>query len=486
MKHAKIFYVLIIAICIILSTILIGVLSIFTTLKITTQNARTILNLECKNACQEFDSTLKSIEQSVNTLTQNALFNLDDFQRFKTDAAYVDNYTETLRHYALDTLNNTQGALSIYIRYNPELVSSTSGMYYVLDKEKQQYVDVPVTDLNNCTYEESTWYHIPVKNGHATWMEPYDNTDIGYRMISYIVPYYIGEELIGVVGMDIDFDYITELINSIQIYDTGYGFLINPKGQAIVVKDFNLYDDLTAVSSLSDYFDSLEKETSTGQYEYSNKRRAASSMYTQNNMILTLTTPNEEIYKDSYILIRNIGYITLASLTIIFILAAFIIRKLFRLAEIDELTGIYNRKYFIDAYHNFDAKKLKKYSLFIFDIDKFKNVNDTYGHNKGDLAIRYVAQLAKNTLDHHSIVARWGGDEFIGLIKTDIAQNQLEELRQKIEEKDSTDYGKITISIGISNIRHYKNFRETLEAADSALYSSKANGRNHVTYQNAK
>ncbi len=483
MKKQKIFYSLLLVICTLLSTTIVGILSIFTTHNIARKNAESILNLTCQNTCQQFDSSLKSIEQSVDTLASSAVFHIDDFERFQTDANYVDSYTETLRNHALETVNHTEGAMSIYIRYNPEFTSSLSGLYYVLDKEIGEFVSVPVTDLNNCTYEEATWYHIPVAEGKPTWMEPYDNNKIGYRMISYVVPYYIEGELVGVVGMDIDFEYLTKVIHDINIYDTGFAFLFSQEGKVIVHKDFRLYEDLSSSEYYSELLACVKRDPESLQHSFSSEEQTLTCMLTQNNMFLALSVPSDEIYKDSSTLTKVIVFITLFSFFIIFLLTLFITKKIFRLAEIDELTGIFNRKYFLNYYQEMDMKKLHEHTLFIFDIDKFKQVNDSYGHNNGDLAIRHVAQLAKSTLGNQAVVARWGGDEFIGLLPTDKAFTLLDMLRKKVADEDSSDYGKITISIGIADTGKYQNFHDTLDSADSALYLSKAKGRNRISGQ---
>ena len=79
--------------------------------------------------------------------------------------------------------------------------------------------------------EHVGWYYIPVQNGKETWMEPYLNSNIGVYMISYVIPIEVDGESIGIIGMDIDFSEFTDTIDSLSIFDSGYGFLVNESGK---------------------------------------------------------------------------------------------------------------------------------------------------------------------------------------------------------------------------------------------------------------
>ena len=128
-----------------------------------------------------------------------------------------------------------------------------------------------------------------------------------------------------------------------------------------------------------------------------------------------------------------------------------------------------------------DDNKKATHSLFIFDIDFFKQVNDTYGHNAGDQAIEMVAKKSVKILGKEALLARWGGDEFIGLIKSSEASKKLEALRKEINSESNKDFGKISLSIGAAQIGTGSTLKEACEKADNALYHSKSGGRNQVT-----
>ncbi|SHH40303.1 diguanylate cyclase (GGDEF) domain-containing protein [Caloranaerobacter azorensis DSM 13643] len=152
----------------------------------------------------------------------------------------------------------------------------------------------------------------------------------------------------------------------------------------------------------------------------------------------------------------------------------------------DKLTGIYNRKYFdflFDEILRFSKINNYSFSVIMADIDKFKNVNDIFGHQKGDEILSRVAQIIQNNIRHTDIVGRYGGEEFI-IILHDTEGNEglkvAEKIRKEVESANliSKDYP-VTISLGVSNYPQHGQFKdELIENADKALYHAKNTGRN--------
>ncbi|WP_427338918.1 diguanylate cyclase [Caloranaerobacter sp. DY30410] len=152
----------------------------------------------------------------------------------------------------------------------------------------------------------------------------------------------------------------------------------------------------------------------------------------------------------------------------------------------DKLTGIYNRKYFdflFDEILRFSKVNNHSFSVIMADIDKFKNVNDVFGHQKGDEILSKVAQIIQNNIRNTDIVGRYGGEEFI-IILHDTKGNEglkvAEKIRKEVENANliSKDYP-VTISLGVSNYPQHGQFKdELIENADKALYHAKNTGRN--------
>lgn len=153
----------------------------------------------------------------------------------------------------------------------------------------------------------------------------------------------------------------------------------------------------------------------------------------------------------------------------------------------DSLTGCYNRRSF-EMYLDKDlfmAKRLHQpVSLLMLDLDRFKHLNDTTGHDAGDEALRMLADVFREELRSVDTAARFGGDEFVLILPQAYADGALivaERLRARIEQLDIPNYGRVTTSIGIATFPiHAASRAELLRAADEALYSAKHGGRNRV------
>lgn len=158
------------------------------------------------------------------------------------------------------------------------------------------------------------------------------------------------------------------------------------------------------------------------------------------------------------------------------------------LANKDFLTGSYNRRYFFDSGNAIFLKAKRKQSpiaVAILDIDKFKNINDTYGHDIGDIAIKEVKKILDVTLRESDLVARFGGEEFCILledISIEDTEVLFEKIRKRFEENIINANGKeisYTVSFGVV-YGIASSLNEMMKLSDEALYFSKENGRNQV------
>jgi diguanylate cyclase (GGDEF)-like protein len=155
----------------------------------------------------------------------------------------------------------------------------------------------------------------------------------------------------------------------------------------------------------------------------------------------------------------------------------------------DGLTDLYNRRYvleLLDHEKNRSSRGGGIFCLAILDIDHFKNVNDTYGHQVGDAVLQAVATTMKTTMRNTEYCARYGGEEFlIVLTQTGIngALIGAERVRTNIEKIPFPDIGsdfKITVSIGLSEYKMREDVDDIIARADEALYRAKNGGRNRV------
>ncbi len=154
-------------------------------------------------------------------------------------------------------------------------------------------------------------------------------------------------------------------------------------------------------------------------------------------------------------------------------------------SKVDRLTGLKNRHYFESAY----KRCVEKYDfpgIIMCDIDYFKKVNDTYGHNGGDAVLVDISNALKNCVDQKGEVIRWGGEEFLVLLHNTTKEEIfcLAEFIRTCVEQSVCAYEqqliKVTMSFGVALIDKGKSVDDNIKCADEKLYLAKANGRNRV------
>lgn len=160
------------------------------------------------------------------------------------------------------------------------------------------------------------------------------------------------------------------------------------------------------------------------------------------------------------------------------------------MSVLDGLTGLYNRRQFeisLEQEYNRTKRHPSDFSLAILDIDFFKKVNDTYGHQYGDYVLKTVADLMKQSFRKTDLLYRYGGEELIMIMpETNIegALIPVQRLRRMVEEYDFIYNGvkaKVTVSIGLTmNYQNLNTSADILKSADEALYRAKEEGRNRV------
>jgi len=161
---------------------------------------------------------------------------------------------------------------------------------------------------------------------------------------------------------------------------------------------------------------------------------------------------------------------------------------LYHRAQVDQLTGLKNRRGFYEYYTDYIVPKLKGCPVvaIMCDIDHFKKVNDTYGHNAGDAVLVHIAEILKEGVGSIGEVIRWGGEEFIIVLADKTQESGMkfaEHLRKKVEESAcifESQSIKVTMSFGVAIMNDGMNSDENIKNADMKLYEAKTTGRNKV------
>ena len=162
------------------------------------------------------------------------------------------------------------------------------------------------------------------------------------------------------------------------------------------------------------------------------------------------------------------------------------VEALQHLASTDPLTGVANRrggeKHIANEISR--AKREKRpLSCILIDIDRFKAVNDTFGHQAGDQLLRDISALLRRTVRAYDILVRWGGEEFLLVLPgvgLEMARILADRLRAAVEGLDTHGIGPVTVSAGAAEFENDYEFASTLRTADRRLYQAKASGRNCV------
>ena len=253
--------------------------------------------------------------------------------------------------------------------------------------------------------------------------------------------------------------------------------------------DFFGYDLLEELNdehiSISDFF--IESENCINKHTYGKKWLEKLSKSPKDNLTVHIRGEMDNISQFFHIKVSKMRYNStyLISLNNI----SNLIREkeeIRTIANHDALTHIYNRVKFNSMFVEiikFSSLHNENFSIILFDIDYFKSVNDSYGHNVGDRVLIELVSLVKIGLREKDVFARWGGEEFVILSRRTNkrqAQELAERLRKDIEAYSFEVVKKLTCSFGVSQFQAEESKNQLFQRVDEALYDAKDRGRNQV------
>ena len=365
MKSVRTKLIASILICSLFASVLIGVIAISNSVWTARKDAMTMMQLTGQKKTEEINSTIQKIEQSVDTLSEVAMSNFD-YDSFRQSKDYADTYTETVQQAVLDFANHTKGAVTAYLRYNPNYSNPTSGVFaqrQSVDSELQCLTPTDFSMYDESDVEHVGWYYLPVQAKKAIWMSPYMNENINIYMISYVVPLFAEDGTsIGIVGMDIDFSQITDLVDETKVYQSGYAFLTDASAAVMYHKNADegtkLSDLDSSLSKSADFIGDDGNQGKTMDYSYKNVNKKFAFYNLDNGMKLVLTAPVSEIYAEAY---------GLAKLIIIAMIVAFVLSAVIGVIigtgmtrPIRQLTAVIDQTAELDFRPTKDGGKLRK------------------------------------------------------------------------------------------------------------------------------
>jgi methyl-accepting chemotaxis protein len=361
----------IVACCTIIA-LLVGSTSIIKSSELIESEAKEKLMLLAEKNASKFDATIARVESSVKGLaaTAEGSFDLD---AAKVDPNYMNNYQASLEEITKKFGEMTEGGMGGYIYLNPELVNGVYGAWYADTANSGNFEKLPLGELSEFTpsNEDFLWYYQPIEAGKPLWLEPYIDADLNIEMISYVVPMYKEETLIGVAGMDINFDNFKNEINNLKVYDTGYvalldkdfNFLVRPSFKqetqaADAVATASVAASTTEKGNLSTdengsmkfLTDEISKnDYGMREYDYKGLKKFFAYAHLSNGFILTVDVTLDEVLKEMNGLVRLIAILVaigiIVSIGIALILGKIIAKPITKLTQLINKTAKLDLKY---------------------------------------------------------------------------------------------------------------------------------------------
>lgn len=473
------------------------------------------LQLISQRESARISARLQNIEQYVKTVSYVVLDGLDDLDELK-DTLRQQAFTDYNLNFMRATIHNVNSAVAVYLRYNPKFTPPTSGVFLAKTSKNGNILKQVPTDFSKydpSDIEHVGWYYVPVISGKPIWMDPYENKNVDIYMISYVMPLVKFGTEVGVVGVDIDFGFLTSEIASISFLESGYAYLENKNGTVI-------------------YHPSLSR----GSRVPDNFRRVCVKRFLSNGMVLVLEVPASETNMQRDALVAEIMGFTFIILLVFGLISVRMARSITEpltaltesanqmvagnidvslefhsddevedlarnfaairkyvkeymgfvrgVAFKDGLTGVRNKT----AFDTFLADLQNKVNMFAvtelgfvsFDVNNLKKVNECSGHDHGDLLLQNACQIICQVFGH-SPVFRVGGDEFVAVLQYEDYRNRealLAEMDRKMaatRSEDSAPWDRISIAKGLAVYNCYTNepLVDAVQRAHDAMYENK-------------
>ncbi len=491
-------------------TMFIGGLSIYEVDNFVQSQTEDYVNVTCEKNASQINDTFGDMEKSVHIM-ESYIYGLIESESDVRNADKQDEIIAKSDEMFIDVAKSTDDAVAFYLRFAPEISSSTSGFFYTKEKGNTDFNRYQATDLSiydRTDTEHVGWYWQPYEAGKPVWMMPYYNKNNDIYMISYVVPLYYNNQFFGVVGMDFDFNVLSETIHQMKIYQNGFAHL-EYDGEVIH------HDDTQDIGESADYL-RVSKEL-------------------KNGMDLVLFASYKDIRKIRYDIGLKIVYVVVMLAIIFSIIVVFVVRRIVHplkkltdasiklskgdydveivhsntyeikllstafenmtlhlkeheklqhlLAYRDSLTGLRNTNSYKAWVTDFDKEiggKDLDFGVIIMDINYLKETNDRYGHDSGNKLIVAAAQIMSGIFKR-SPVFRIGGDEFLIILQNrDLIE--WETLMEKFDAEcanETVAIEKMDIPVSIAkgfaryNPDKDSTFVDVFNRADDAMYENK-------------
>lgn len=509
-------FIILIICSVLLAASVVGGVGIHSSMQVIDNDSRKIMNLTIADEANQINAKLKTMRQSVEAASVSAIDHLQnwrDLQDVLTRTSYLYS-TEIMFNRMAE---NDKNILSYYFQINPDLCgASDAGIHYTRHPYTHAFQPDPSIDLNAYpTGSPSTdWYYLPATNGKPYWLSPKFNRRLNKYIISYVVPVYKYGNLVGVVGMDLDFTEITHSLDLLKPYPNANAFLLDEDGRMAYHQTMRSGVYYPGVKlSLREVARRIRIQNGKDilvSYELDGIQKKLTWRSIDNNMKLVLSAPAAEIDAiRNQLVVRVISATILIGVFFVCItisLVGHIIRPLQKLsysasriasgdldihlvpetndevgaltksfevtaaslkkyitnvqllAYRDPLTGVKSKTAYVDEIQVMEhdiATGKQPFAIILCDVNHLKRINDTYGHETGD---QYIINSCFYicTVFIHSPVYRIGGDEFVIVLRGSDYKNRatlLESFEEGMRESANTKTAPediISVAFGIA------------------------------------
>ena len=500
-------------------TIFIGGISIYEVDKYIQEQAENYIKVSCVNEGEQINNSLENMEKSVKIMEgylMDFFKSEEDVENRELQGQVIKSAEKMFIDVAKHT--STKGAVSYYFRLDPAISDNKSGLFYSKMKDGDEFLPLEPTDISLYEKEDVEhvgWFWQPYEAEKPVWMKPYYNQNNEILMISYVIPMYLGEKFIGVVGMDFDYVALSDQVHGIEVYEHGFAHL-----------------EIDGVIICGDV------PESDSSHDSNSNKYLRESVELLNGMRLVLSANYDDIRQIRYEIEFKILLTVLILSALFTVIAVFVVKKItdplknlanvaerladgdyeieieqsdareirllsaafenmaVRLREREELlrlsanrdsmTGLRNTTSYTAWVSQFD-KEIENngfdFGVVMLDLNNLKETNDTYGHEVGDELIKTSAGIISEVFKR-SPVFRIGGDEFLVVLQNKDFENR-EELFELLDSRCRSTFVSenaqipIGIAMGFARFEPGRDLRfaDVFKRADNAMYENKRNAK---------
>ena len=453
------------------------------------QSVEQSLELLCSTGKNNINYYLKSVSQSVDTVSTIIDQELDDIRDGEYYVADFQNHMDDADAFFREASEHTNGVLTYYYRIDPSIsdITGEKGFWYT-KVESEDFEPHEVTDISD-DQNECIWFYEPKNEGHPVWLSPYETDGLNHVIvISYNVPVYRHSDFVGVVGIEISYHTLGEQIKDIKVLDSGFAYIIEDSDGSII---YHPYIDILGTpeeerpSMPQGFYEDFTKGVQHLTYTFEGVAKHAHWLPLENDMSIVVCVPEAEINGTWSRIVLQIaigGFVVIAAVAVVTI---FLTRRLTKplkeltlaaeeinngnynvelkstrndeigvltttmnklidnlgtyigdlnnLAYSDALTSAKNKSSFDLALSELQARIDRnediEFAIVMFDCDGLKDINDKYGHDRGNVYLKN-ASLIMSKVFARSDLYRIGGDEFVAILMGEDYKAR-EELKKK-------------------------------------------------------